>query len=216
MKLRLNKAHYPVTALGPGQRLGIWFQGCSLRCPGCLSRDTWAARDGYEIFPDKLLSWCESLAGGTPDGVTISGGEPFEQPQALEYLLRRFSEWRAISGKSFDVLCYSGLPFRKLSREFPNILRLLDVLIPEPYVETLPDGPIWRGSKNQLLIPLSDLGRSRYLAHMDAHPAEPPFQIEVDNHNVWLIGVPRRGDLERMTLQLLERGVRLEKASWRA
>ncbi|MCT5046402.1 radical SAM protein, partial [Pseudomonas aeruginosa] len=27
--------------MGTGRRLGIWFQGCSIRCPGCISADTW-------------------------------------------------------------------------------------------------------------------------------------------------------------------------------
>ncbi|MBW6186918.1 4Fe-4S cluster-binding domain-containing protein, partial [Pseudomonas aeruginosa] len=28
-------------AVGNILRLGIWFQGCSIRCPGCISADTW-------------------------------------------------------------------------------------------------------------------------------------------------------------------------------
>ena len=40
--IRLNKAHYPVTALGPGRRIGLWLQGCALACPGCISQDSWA------------------------------------------------------------------------------------------------------------------------------------------------------------------------------
>ncbi len=41
MELSLSRVHFPVTTLGPGRRLGIWFQGCSIRCPGCISADTW-------------------------------------------------------------------------------------------------------------------------------------------------------------------------------
>ena len=41
MNISLSRVHFPVTTLGPGQRLGLWFQGCSIRCAGCISADTW-------------------------------------------------------------------------------------------------------------------------------------------------------------------------------
>ncbi len=43
MNILLNKAHFPVTVLGPGRRIGIWLQGCSIGCAGCISQDTWEA-----------------------------------------------------------------------------------------------------------------------------------------------------------------------------
>ena len=44
MALVVNRVHFPVTALGPGRRLGVWVQGCSIGCAGCLAHDTWARR----------------------------------------------------------------------------------------------------------------------------------------------------------------------------
>lgn len=41
MRMILSRLHFPVTTLGPGRRIGVWFQGCSIRCAGCISRDTW-------------------------------------------------------------------------------------------------------------------------------------------------------------------------------
>ena len=38
--LALSRMHFPVTTLGPGNRIGIWVQGCTIRCPGCVSADT--------------------------------------------------------------------------------------------------------------------------------------------------------------------------------
>ncbi len=80
--LSLSRIHFPVTALGPGKRIGIWFQGCSLRCPGCISTDTWA-RVTENATVAAVLAASASF-GETVEGVTISGGEPSEQPAALE------------------------------------------------------------------------------------------------------------------------------------
>ena len=41
MNILVNKAHYPVSVLGHGKRIGIWLQGCSIRCRSCCSLDTW-------------------------------------------------------------------------------------------------------------------------------------------------------------------------------
>ena len=134
LKLQINKAHFPVTALGPGRRLGIWTQGCSIRCPGCVSRDTWDADPGRGIEVSALLDWCREAAADGCDGVTISGGEPFEQPAALGALLDGLHAWRA-QGVAFDILCYSGYPLRRLRRHHAGLLAKLDAVVAEPYVD---------------------------------------------------------------------------------
>src|SRR5215218_593389 len=85
--IQLNKAHWPVTVLGPGRRIGLWMQGCSIHCPGCVSQDTWPADPATAITVDALVDWCRTTTGSALDGVTISGGEPFDQPDALLRLL---------------------------------------------------------------------------------------------------------------------------------
>ena len=82
----ISRVHFPITALGPGRRIGIWFQGCSIRCSGCMSRDTWelaASRMPVAALLAQIGPWLPQA-----DGVTISGGEPFDQPLALEVLVR--------------------------------------------------------------------------------------------------------------------------------
>src|SRR4051812_41543155 len=94
MHIRLNKAHFPVSSLGPGRRIGIWFQGCSIGCPGCISQDTWEADESSLVDLTVVLDWCRHQIQGCPEGVTISGGEPFEQAAALVTLLDGLSVWR--------------------------------------------------------------------------------------------------------------------------
>jgi anaerobic ribonucleoside-triphosphate reductase activating protein len=217
MKIRLNKAHFPVTTLGPGRRIGLWVQGCHIHCPGCLSRDTWERDPAREVDLDLVLAWCRCVAPEGSDGVTISGGEPFEQPAALAALLDGLAAWRRELARPFDILCYSGFPLRDLERRHPNILTRLDAIIPEPYVDSLPRGKIWRGSTNQPLVPLSPLGRDRYSALLKAEPdSKGELQVSVEAAGVWYIGIPDRGDMARLEAATRRRGVVLGGVSWRA
>ena len=71
MLIAINKAHYPVTVLGPGQRIGIWFQGCRIHCPGCVSQDTWAADPGKRMPLHELVDWCRRVGANGCDGITL-------------------------------------------------------------------------------------------------------------------------------------------------
>lgn len=171
MKLSLNKAHFPVTVLGPGRRIGIWLQGCSIRCRGCISQDTWSFDKSRETTIAHLMRWCREASGGEFDGVTISGGEPFDQAPALTALIEALIRWRQLARRDFDLLCYSGYPLATLQKKHARILSRLDALIPEPFVERLSLTHVWRGSANQPLIPLSARGEVRYARFLNA-PAE--------------------------------------------
>ncbi len=217
MKIAVNKAHFPVTVLGPGQRIGIWVQGCGIGCKGCVSQDTWAKDPGREITVARLLTWCREVAAGGFDGVTISGGEPFDQPQALRALLKALHQWRAALDHKFDILCYSGYPLTRLRGRHAGILELLDAIIAEPYVENLPITQLWRGSSNQSLVPLSDLGRERFLPFIDAAADSFGKRIQtlVEAGRVWYIGIPARGDMAALEKACRERGIKFGEVSWR-
>ncbi len=221
MKIRLNKAHFPVTTLGYGRRLGLWVQGCGIGCRGCVSRDTWDPRGGWEADAADVLAWCDARRARGIDGMTISGGEPFQQPRALAGLLAALDGWRRGLDRPFDVLCYSGFPLRELRRRHADILGRLDALIPEPYVEAPPGARAsapgrWRGSANQPLVALTPLGRARYGG--DARPAEraPRIQVDAEHGALWFIGIPRPGDLDKLAERARARGVVLGGVSWRA
>ena len=221
MRIRLNKAHFPVTTLGYGRRLGVWVQGCGIGCGGCVSRDTWDARGGWDVDVAEVVAWCDARRGRGIDGITVSGGEPFEQPRALAALLDALDAWRRGIERPFDVLCYSGHPLGGLRRRHADILDRLDVLIPEPYVGARAaaggDAPgRWRGSSNQPLVPLSRLGRARYGGEAPVADERPRIQVSVEHGAAWFIGIPRPGDMERLEERARARGVLLGGVSWRA
>lgn len=217
MKIAVNKAHFPVTVLGPGQRLGIWVQGCSIHCRGCVSQDTWAPDKKREMPVEQLLAWCKEVTQGAVDGVTISGGEPFDQPRALSTLLDGLARWRQAAGLDFDVLCYSGYPLATLRKQHARVLGKLDAVIAEPYVDSLPATHAWRGSANQKLETLSERGRERYAAHLEARTEDTNkrIQMSLDGKRVWYIGIPARGDMAALEAECRERGVAFDEVSWR-
>lgn len=215
MKIAVNKAHYPVTVLGPGRRIGLWLQGCSIRCQGCVSQDTWAADPAKAMELSALLAWCQQVARGGLDGITISGGEPFDQPAALQALLRGLHRWRRQLAEPFDILCYSGYALKTLQRRHGPLLELLDALIPEPYVDGLPLAHVWRGSANQPLVCLSPLGEARYRDAGEAPAAEKRMQVAMEGGRLWFIGIPGRGDMAALESLCRERGLDIGAASWR-
>ncbi|NVL47249.1 radical SAM protein, partial [Pseudomonas syringae pv. actinidiae] len=144
MDLSLSRMHFPVTTLGPGRRIGIWFQGCSIRCPGCISADTWGPghrRLSLEQLIEQITPWLHEA-----EGITISGGEPFDQLDALRSLLeglRRLSE--------LDILVYSGYSLEQLDEPLLQTKGLIDALISDPYIAALSQTMALRGSDNQRL-----------------------------------------------------------------
>jgi anaerobic ribonucleoside-triphosphate reductase activating protein len=217
MKIALNKAHFPVTVLGPGRRIGIWFQGCSIGCKGCISQDTWTSKAEEVMTVSELMQWCRQTSGGLLDGVTLSGGEPFDQPRALSSLLDALAEWRATLASPFDILCYSGYPYARLLREHPGILDKLDALIPEPFVQTKPATHLWRGSSNQPLIALSARAQALYGPFLEATQAASgkQIQIAVDGSRIWYIGIPGRGDMAALEASCAAQGLTFQSVSWR-
>jgi anaerobic ribonucleoside-triphosphate reductase activating protein len=186
-----------------------------------MSRDTWAADLRTEAPVEAVLGWLDSLSGPV-DGITISGGEPFEQPTAVAELLRGVHAWRGDA--PVDILIFSGYTYSHLSRdtESQKILELCDAVVAGPYVDRRNDGSPLRGSSNQRLVPLTDLGRERYEARPDvAASPEQDKHIQVgvndgpEGRRVYYIGIPRRGDMDQLSSALERAGVRAGEVSWR-
>ena len=131
--IALSRIHYPVTQLGPGRRVGIWLQGCSIRCAGCISMDTWAQGRGVTTVEEVLTAITPWAAEA--QGFTVSGGEPFQQPDALAELLRGIVAWRsgrpASGPDAVDILVYTGYTLSRLRRAewSARLLALCDAVV---------------------------------------------------------------------------------------
>ncbi len=206
--LQLSRVHFPVTTLGPGQRLGIWFQGCSIRCSGCISADTWGpGRTVVDVASllEQVAPWLDQA-----DGVTISGGEPFDQFDALLQMLVGLRQRTAA-----DILVYSGHPLETLQPMLDQARDLIDAVISDPYIEQADQSLALRGSDNQRLTLLTALGRSR-LASLEraSTPADKALDLMFDaTGTVWMAGIPRRGDLLRLRELLRAQGHQVQTSA---
>ncbi len=218
--LRISQTHFPVHTLGPGRRLAIWVQGCPLACSGCMSRHTWDPQGGTVHPVASLLGlWDTALAAGA-DGLTVSGGEPLDQPAALAALLAGAAARarQAAPEREPDLLLYTGYEEREVAADHDRATAVqhADALITGRYRAAEPTTLVWRGSAGQRLVPRTRLGRSRYAAHLDRHEAGPRLEmVQGERGDVRIYGVPLRGELAAWERGLRHRGIRLDGVSWR-
>ena len=134
---------------GPGYRLAVFVQGCPHACPGCHNPKTHDFAGGYLSDTAQIIA----QMGKNPlvRGVTLTGGEPMMQAEALLEVASAAKE------KGLNVWCYTGFTLEALRKEYhPARMRLLE------YIDVLVDGPyiahersldlVYCGSKNQRLI----------------------------------------------------------------
>ena len=147
-RLVLQRIYYPVLTLGYGRRIGVWVRGCSRACPECISPEM-QSYEGREIEVDEITRMIPDDL--SVDGLTISGGEPFDQPEGIAQLVRWFEQ--KYCG---DILIFTGYTYEELaSSENQSIQEILErtaVLVDGPYVADLNNGIGLRGSANQRLI----------------------------------------------------------------
>lgn len=158
-ELQLGRIAWPVTALGPGRRVVVWVAGCTLQCPGCISPEWQDPQAGHAVCPIALGAYLATLDASLT-GITLTGGEPFQQPAAVLALLSAIRRWRP----QWDNLVFSGYTLGQLrqagSADCGVLLGEIDVLIAGPYRQSQPIEQALLGSANQRLHSLSPQGRA--------------------------------------------------------
>ena len=179
--LVLHRVYYPVYTLGYGKRVGLWVKGCSRNCSGCISPE-------LQDYSGRSVNVKEIAAavpkGFRADGLTISGGEPFDQPEGIA----EFTEWFT-DNISEDVLIYTGYRLEELkARNDPvteKILKHTAVLVDGPYISEKNDGKGLRGSFNQRVIVWKFPER-----YKEAEICARRVQFVAEDTSLWQIGIP--------------------------
>lgn len=113
---------------GPGNRFVIWTQGCSLNCHGCWNQGTHSFKGGKKFSTVELLTLISKELN--VEGITISGGEPFEQTNELFKLTKLIKNTTNLS-----QIIYSGYTLKEIEEDpmKSKILANIDVLIDGRY-----------------------------------------------------------------------------------
>ena len=152
MNIRLAAPLQPDSVVdGYGIRTVVWTQGCSHNCPFCQNPGTHDFDGGYEISVEKI---CEELADlKNQDGITLSGGDPLFQLDAVLEIARY------AKSIGLNVWCYTGFTYEQIvtmGKNKPNYIEFLntiDVLVDGKFeIENKSYDVLFRGSKNQRLI----------------------------------------------------------------
>ena len=136
---------------GPGLRYAVYVQGCGFNCEGCHNPETWDPEAGTEMPVDKIIK--EMLSNPLTDGLTLSGGEPFDQASDCLKLAAAANE------NGLKVWIFTGRTFEELLTEAktkPVIKELLDktdVIVDGRFLVAERTHALkWCGSKNQKVI----------------------------------------------------------------
>ncbi len=150
MKLQVAGFLEHSTVNGLGFRSVVFVSGCPHVCPSCQNKVM------QDFSYGELLSISEifkRIMKNRPllDGVTFSGGEPFEQCEALIELAK------LIKSEDLNLWCYSGYTYEVLQKDpyKKHLLSYIDVLVDGPFVKSLSHSELkFRGSSNQHIYTL--------------------------------------------------------------
>lgn len=149
---RINKTDI---ANGPGVRVSLFVSGCRNRCKGCFNPETWDFNYGEKFTDDTIKEIIDALSPDHITGLSILGGEPLDTYN-MDKLVKLCLEVRRVYPNK-TIWVYTGYTYEKVWTYAYLLLRLCDVLVDGPYMESQKDISLkFRGSKNQRIIDLKN------------------------------------------------------------
>ena len=150
---------------GDGVRVSLFVSGCRNCCKGCFQPETWDFKYGTEFTQETENQILEFLRPSYISGLTVLGGEPFEEEnqRILAPFLRKVKE----TYPSKTIWCYTGyvlekdlLPEdgRKHCEATGEMLKYIDILVDGPFIEEQKNISLkFRGSENQRILKLKEI-----------------------------------------------------------
>lgn len=125
---------------GPGKRLLLFMQGCSLHCKGCVNKHLWQFEVGANITVEEVLGLCQDV-----EGITLHGGEPLDQSEGVLEIVK------ALKSVGKTVILFTGYQYKELSKSSQKrVWSLSDLVVSGRYIEEKRNIYLqFRGSTNQ-------------------------------------------------------------------
>lgn len=155
------------TSNGVGIRTTLFVSGCTRSCDGCFNEEYKNFKNGLLWDENTENNFLEIIASNIIHGVSILGGEPFDQIQddtLLKFIKRIKSEVNK------NIWIYSGYTFEEIIShpKRRSILENCDVLVDGPFDKSLKDARLsFRGSSNQRIIDIQNSLKHSHIALFD-------------------------------------------------
>lgn len=140
------------SANGFGMRSSIFFSGCSLHCKGCWNPSSWNTRNGEPFTQHTVDMIVDNLAHPAISGLSMLGGEPFEN---LDGSLPLVKAVRERYGDTKSIWSWSGYYLDEIlaDPDKKTLLSYLDVLVEGRFILSKRDLSLYyRGSSNQRVL----------------------------------------------------------------
>ncbi len=131
---------------GPGLRTAIYLAGCFHHCPGCHNPQSWDFAGGEPRTLDELMS----VIARNEAPVTLSGGDPLQQPRGMRALVHRIKR-----ELGYNVWSFTGYTWEEImsNHRLRQAVEELDVLVDGPFeLDKRDTSLLFRGSSNQRLV----------------------------------------------------------------
>ena len=145
--IRIMDITYSSSVDGIGFRDVLFVNYCPHHCDECHNPETWDKKNGRDVTVSEVY---EKLMKSKICNVTLSGGEPFEQPKALLKLVKMIKE-----NSDKTIWAYSGYTFQQLLEDDDKkaLLKECEVLVDGRFDKTKKGLNLrFKGSENQRII----------------------------------------------------------------
>lgn len=134
------------SANGDGLRVSLFVSGCSLHCKGCFNKDAWDKNYGKEFTEETMDTLLEALRSPWIDGLSILGGDPLEPYNipTVNYIASLVKQLYPTK----TIWLWTGRKYEQI-KHLRALLKNVDVLITEPFIESKKCYGKYYGSSNQ-------------------------------------------------------------------
>jgi anaerobic ribonucleoside-triphosphate reductase activating protein len=187
----LNIGHIGLAdkVLGPGKRLVIWVAGCPFRCQGCIQPDYLPKNSGKDVSVPELTNVVDHYLNQI-DGITVSGGEPLWQADALSLLMENIPS-------SLEKMVFTGYKIDELNESQLQCVSKFDLVVDGRFKEINKGDYMWRGSSNQKFYsPTGKYTNKQLQAFYNCKTAG--LEITVKDNSIFFYGIPTGVEIDEI------------------